>query len=226
MYHRLRLRPILGPLNIFGILALAGIAGPIVLILADLVAALSEPGYNLVRDSISILALTSMGWVQTIGFLVIGLMVEVFVAGLLFNIRGRWGFGFSIGLLACFGFGLLLMGAFQMDPPSEAKTIHGTIHGLTAAGSFWVFFVSVLLLIPSLRHDPYWKDIFPYTVAAGALALVLGVGQFWLSAETSWFGLYERVIVVNAVIWVEVMAVRLLRLSLGKQAQIKKADPV
>lgn len=225
MYHRLKPRPILGPLNIFGILALAGMTGPLVLILADLIAAFSEPGYNPVRDSISILALTSMGWVQTIGFLVIGLLVEIFIAGLFFNMRGRLGFGLSLGLLTGFGFGLLLMGAFPMDPIGVQKTVHGTIHLVAAVGSFWIFFVSVLLLLPSLKHDPYWNDIFPYTVAAASLALILGIGQFWVSAAMTWFGLYERIIVANAVIWVEVMAFRLLQLSLGKYPKVKKAAP-
>ncbi len=95
-------------LNMRGVLALAGVLGPVVLVIGDLSAALSNPQYNLVRDSISSLALTSMGWLQTIGFLSIGLLVEIFVAGLLFNIRGVRGFRYSIFLLVLFGFGLLL----------------------------------------------------------------------------------------------------------------------
>ncbi len=52
---------VLGALDVRGILALAGVAGPFVLILADLAAAFSEPGYDFVRDSISSLALTPNG---------------------------------------------------------------------------------------------------------------------------------------------------------------------
>ena len=64
-------------LNVHSALALAGMAGPLVLVATDLTAAFSTPGYNLVTHSISSLALTDTGWVQTIGFLAIGLLVEI-----------------------------------------------------------------------------------------------------------------------------------------------------
>lgn len=92
--------PLVGRLDITGILALGGIVGPFVLIIADFTAAFSQHGYNFVRDSISSLALASMGWIQTIGFLAIGLLIELFAAGLLINIRKRTGFGLGISLLS------------------------------------------------------------------------------------------------------------------------------
>jgi len=51
----------LGPLDIHGILAVAGIVGPLVLIALDLTAAFAMPNYDIIRDTISSLALTSMG---------------------------------------------------------------------------------------------------------------------------------------------------------------------
>ena len=75
-------RSIIGPLNIYGISALAGITGPIIFISANITASFSNPVYSFIQDSISGLALTPMGWLQTIGFLVVGLLGEVFVVGL------------------------------------------------------------------------------------------------------------------------------------------------
>ncbi len=217
---------VLGALDVRGILALAGVVGPFVLIVADLAAAFSEPGYNFIRDSISSLALTSMGWIQTIGFLAIGLLVEIFAAGLFLNIRGRRGFGLSIGLISSFGFGLLLIGAFRMDPVGGLRTTEGTIHGVAAAAVFWLFPIAISLLSLSLRNDPHWQGMFPYTVVASVLALAFVIGQLFLSAQLSWFGLYERLLVANAVIWVEVAAVRLLLLSLGRQREAKNTDHI
>jgi len=226
VYHKSRQWSILGPLNIYGILALAGVTGPFVLILADLIAGFSEPRYDPIRDSISSLALTPMGWVQTIGFLAIGLLVEVFVAGLLFNIRRRRGLGSSVGLLVCFGFGLLLIGAFRTDPVGAPHTIEGTIHSVAVTTVFWLFPVAILLLAPSLRNDPYWKDTFVYTVVTSVLALALIIGWVCLPAQLTWFGLYERVLVANTVIWVEVIAVRLLRLSLSQERKAEKVNHI
>jgi len=207
-------------MNIHSTLALAGVVGPLVLVFGDLSAALSNPNYNPLSDSISSLALTPIGWLQTIGFLAMGLLVEIFVAGLFFNIRGVRGFRPGIGILVVFGFGLLLIGAFRTDPVGVAHTIEGMIHSVVAGVVFWLFPIAVLLLSPSLRSDPQWKNIFLYTVIAGILALVLAIGLLLRPDATSWWGLYERILVANIVIWVEVAAIRLLCLSLGCQELI------
>jgi hypothetical protein len=222
-----RLSPVLAffrRMNGHSLLALAGMAGPLVLAATDFTAALTSPEYNLVRDSISSLALTSLGWLQTIGFLAIGLLVEIFTAGLLFNVKGARGFRFSIGLLVFFGFALLLIGAFRTDPVGAPHTIEGTIHGLTATSSFWIFPAAILIIAPSLRKDPNWKSIFRYTVITGVLAIALVITLGVLPDEAKWFGLLERILVANMIIWVEVAAIKLLFLSIkrGQPASDKR----
>jgi hypothetical protein len=214
MFEKSNPRFIIRLLNVYSLLALAGIVGPIVLGVADLAAGLSVPWYNPIRDSISSLALTPMGWLQTIGFLVIGLLVEVFAAGLLFSIRGGRVFKFGIAILAWFGFDLLLVGAFRTDMVGTPRTIEGTIHGAAATTVFWLFPIACLLIASSLRNSAYWKDLFVYTIVTSVLASVFMLVRLWLPLELSWFGLYERVLVYNVVIWLEVMAIRLLRLSI------------
>ena len=204
-------------MNIHSILALAGVAGPLVLAVTDLSAASNDPAYSLVRNSISSLALTSLGWLQTIGFLSIGLLVEIFVAGLLFNIKGARGFRFSIALLVFFGFGLLLIGAFRTDPAGVTNhTIEGAIHGFVATTVFWLFPAAILVIAPSLRHDASWRNIFIYTLAAAGLAVVLVLTLGILQDRVKWFGLLERLVVANMILWVEVAAIKLLRLSVRR----------
>jgi hypothetical protein len=203
-------------LNFHSVLAFAGMAGPLVLIATDLTAAFSNPDYNMVRDSISSLALIPMGWLQTIGFLAIGLLVEIFTAGLLFNIRTERGFHLSIGCLVFLGFGLLLIGAFRTDPVGAPDTTEGIIHMIAATIVFWLFPLACLLMATSLRKDPYWQNIFRYTVVTGILALALAIMVGILEDTSSWFGLAERILVVNIIIWVEVTAIKLLRLSIRR----------
>jgi hypothetical protein len=216
MAQNILARPVVRRLNLNSILALAGMGGPIILIAADYSAAFSQPGYNLLRDSISSLAWTSMGWIQTIGFLAMGLLTELFVAGLFFNIKGTKGFSLGIGLLVLFGFGLLLIGAFHTDYTGVPPTINGTIHGWAAKSIFLIFMVSSFLIAPSLRTNPGWKPLFIYSLAASSAALILIILGVWITDGNFHFGLYERLLVADTIIWVEVMSIRLLRISLKK----------
>jgi hypothetical protein len=203
-------------LNINSVPALVGIVGPIVVIVGDLVASLSIPGYSPVRDSVSSLALTRIGWLQSICFLAMGLLLEIFVAGLFFNLRRARGFHAGIILLAFEGFVLMLIATFHMDAPGGPRTTAGIIHTIASYGLGLLFPIAILSLAPSLKSDPNWKNVFVYTLVAGVLAFVLIIGAF-LPDQTGWFGLYERIIILNALIWVEVVAIHFLRLLLRQE---------
>jgi len=203
-------------LSICSVPAMAGIVGPVLYSVGDLAASLSTPNYSLVSDSISSLALTHIGWLQTIGFLALGLLMEIFVAGLFFSVRRARGFRLSIGLLLLCGFGMLMIGAFHMDPSGAPHTIEGAIHSATAYALALLFPIALLLLTPSLKSDPNWRGIFVYTLVAGVLALTLTIGLLLLPSLAGWFGLYERIIVANVTIWMAAAAIHLLRLSLKR----------
>lgn len=203
-------------LNIDDVPALVGIVGPIVVVVGDIAASLSTPDYSPVSDSISSLALTPIGWLQSICFLAMGLLLEIFVAGIFFNIRRARGFHAGIGLLTLCGFVLMLIAAFQMDAPGAPRTTAGIIHTIASYGLGLLFPIAILSLAPSFKSTPNWKNIFIYTLIACILALALIIGAFFIE-QTGWFGLYERIIVANAIIWVGVVAVHLLRLSLRQE---------
>ena len=196
-------------LNVHSALAFAGMAGPVVLIVTDIVASSANPGYSLVRDSISSLALAELGWVQTIGFLAIGLLVEIFTDGLLYNVRASWGFHPSITCLVIVGFGMLLLGAFRTEPVGAPENTEGIIHNIAATTVFWLFPIVTLLIAPSIKHDPFWKNVYKYTIITGVLGFTLVIMVVILEDTDSWFGLAERLLVANMIIWVEVMAFKL-----------------
>ena len=198
-------------------LALCGATGPLILVAMDLVAALTQPKYSLVHDSISALSLTSVGWIQTTGFMLIGLLIEAFTAGLFLNIKRRRGFGFGIALLAFFGFGMLVLGVFHINAVGAPATFYSRIHITAAYSVLGLFPVALALMFSSIKNDPRWRALFPYTVGAAVFALIVAVGRLFLPAGFSWFGLYERVMVLNAISWLEVFAIGLLRMSFLRQ---------
>ncbi len=213
---------IIGHLNIYSLLALAGIIGPFILVASNCIAAAFVPGYSLLRNSVSSLAWTSMGWLQSIGFLAVGLLVEVFSVGLFFSIRRAWGFNLGIVLLACFGFGLMIIGAFREDPAGSPQTILGIIHTVTATAVFSLFPVASLFIAISLRKDPYWRGMFTHTVVTTCLATGFVAGNLILLPHLDYIGLYERILIANTIIWIEIMAIRLFVLSLTAGEKLKR----
>jgi len=207
-------------LNVNSVPALVGIVGPVVLIVGDLAASLSIPGYSPVRDTVSSLALTSIGWLQSICFLAMALLLEIFVAGLFFNIRRARGFYAGTVLLALCGFVLMLIATFHMDAPGGPRTVDGIVHTMASYGLGLLFPIAILLLAPSFRSTPNWRNMSIYTLVAGILAFGLIIGAFF-TEQTGWFGLYERIIILNALIWVEVVAIHFLRLLLGREPKIE-----
>lgn len=155
-----------------------------------------------------------MGWILTVAFLITGLLVEVFTAGLFLGIHRERGFGLGLILLVCFGFGLLLIGAFRTDVPGLPPTVDGKIHGIVANTVFLLLPIANLLFSPSLKAK-FWRPLFVYSIVTAFFAIIwIAIYRLLLPAELSWFGLYERILVITEVVWVEVMAVWLLRLSL------------
>jgi hypothetical protein len=203
-------------LDINSVPAIVGIVGPIVVIVGDLAASSSIPGYSLVRDSVSSLALTSIGWLQSICFLAMALLLEIFVAGLFFHIRRARGFHAGIVLLAIEGFVLMLIATFHMDVSEAQRTTAGIIHTIASYSLGLLFPVAILSLAPSFKSTSNWKTIFVYTLIAGILAFGLILGAL-LAEQRGWFGLYERIIILNALVWVEVVAIHFLRLLLRRE---------
>ena len=208
-------------LNINSVPAIVGIVGPVVVIVGDLAASLSIPGYSPIRDTVSSLALTSIGWLQSICFLAMGLLLEIFVAGLFFNIRRARGFHTGIVLLALCGFVLMLIATFHMDH-TGAPPIDGIIHTIASYGLGLLFPIAIFSLAPSFKSTPNWIDIFIYTLIAGVLAFGLIIGAIF-GNQRGWFGLYERIIILNALVWVEVVAIHWLRLLLKQESKLQSS---
>ena len=200
-------------LNIRFVSALAGIVSPLLIGVIDLVSIFSIPGYNPFVKSVSDLALTRLGWLQTTGFILSGLLVIMLAVGLYSSISKRRGFKTGIAFLAFCSFSLVIIGIFHKDPTGTAMTTRGMIHWAGAFVVFQLFPLVCFLLAPSLKADPRWKSLFAYTTATGIIAVILIAIGWCLGTDFHWFGLFERILATNQGIWLEVISIRLLLLS-------------
>jgi hypothetical protein len=194
------------------VLVLCGLAGPLILILAQSAVLPSAVDYSLVRDSISSLAWTNLGWIQDCSFVITGLLMEAFAAVILLAMPRSRGLVPGVVLLACSGFGLLLSGAFRTDAQYLPSTLDGAIHGFASNGMFLLLPLASLMIAPSLRQGKSWNLLFVYSISTAVFALIwIGIYRFFLPRELPWFGLYERILAANEFIWIEVVAVWVIR---------------
>jgi hypothetical membrane protein len=195
-------------------LVLLCIAGPFMLLYAGFVSLLWAGNYNFVQDSISSLAWTGMGWIQNIGFIITGFFMEVFAAVLALSIERERGFNIGVIILAFSGFLLVLVGAFPNNIPHFPYTILGTVHGI-AANTIFVFLpIAILLIAPSLKKNLRWMSLFKYSIVTAVFALFwIALYPLCLPKDLGWFGLYERILAMTEIAWVEAMAMSLLPLS-------------
>src|SRR5688572_30295106 len=86
-------------------LALAGIVGPIFFTVLVVVQGFLRPEYSHVKMPISALAAWPTGWIQTINFYVVGLLMIAFAVALHLGVQAtrRGGTGFALLLMSGFG---------------------------------------------------------------------------------------------------------------------------
>jgi hypothetical membrane protein len=146
------------------------------------------------------LALGPYGWLQVANFILFGLLLITFAAGLHREIvAGKWAQA-GPTLLIVAGLALVLSG-FKTDPhlSNGPQTIPGWIHGLA-------FFLLLGTLLPSffviwrrLRQDSRWRGYDGYSLISGVLAL--------LTIFLPQIGFYLFLVLILT--WIEIMAMRL-----------------
>jgi hypothetical membrane protein len=192
---------------------LAGIlAGPLFVTTA-VVQILTRDGFDLTRHPISLLANGPYGWVQSANFVVAGLLVLVFAYAVAPQLRGGRGRVAGPVLLAVFGAGLVIGGAFKADPamgfpagapagyPDQLST-SSIIHAFAPPLSFLALVAACLVLARRFAAEGYR--------VAAVVTVVVAVTCFLLPLP---FGPLHSVRLFVAVIlgfaWVTAFALRL-----------------
>jgi hypothetical membrane protein len=143
------------------LLACGVIAGPL-FVVSFLVHGALKPDYDPMRHPVSSLALGPYGWVQTVTFIVAGLLTVAFAVGL----AGGRGVRQKVGaiLVGLWGVGLIGAGAFVTDPVSGYPPgTRAVVKGATAAG---------------ILHDLFSVVAF-FSLGAACFVLAGGAGLRW-----------------------------------------------
>lgn len=200
-------------------LALAGLIGPVLFVLAFSVAGFVRPGYSAMRDAVSDLGVGDQAWVQNANFFLFGILLVAFSIAffdVMRHVIGRRSAIVSSTLIAVTGIGVFNSGIFTAAP--ETQGLHFLMGFLLAFGSA---IATSALTGRRLRDIAGWEGIARYSrwTAIGAFALIalsfVALNPASPLEEAGIGGLIERALTVEVFAWHAVVGWRLHREARG-----------
>src|SRR5579883_972459 len=155
-------------------LALAGVVGPILFWAVLVILGQSQFAYNPYASDISLLALGTSGWIQTVNFVVFGLLSAAFQIGLQRAVAPGhlWGL-INILAVGC-GLALTAIAIFPTDR-TGTWTLHGVIHLGVVAALGELMPSSCLATAAKVKSNHAWHGYARFSVAVGMLTGMLTV---------------------------------------------------
>jgi hypothetical membrane protein len=208
------------------LLAICGITGPILDSIIVITLGLFRPNYNHVTQIMS--ELGEVGApnaliMNTAGFILLGLLMISFAFGLHRGISEGEGSKIGPALVAASGSWLVLLGLFPCDPGCANESFVGITHEVFAIMHAFTMIFAPLAIAQRLKKDNRWQGYLYYSLATGVLGAVLA-SLYGFNVFEPWKGALQRVLMGVPLLWVEVMAIKLLRLSVRSSACARAAS--
>ena len=219
-YEPARDEPERRPGRSIGWMAWAGIVGPILFTATFLAQeAFRRSEYDPLAEPVSALAAGPHGWIQSVNFVVFGMLTIAFAVGLHRGLRPtRVGIA-GPALLFLSGIGLLLAAIFPLREDAAGVTYDPGGHVVAGFTFFLSSAVALIVLSRRLARDPRWRNLAAYTFVAGIVALggFLAGGALVMPDGAplhDWAGLFQRVLILAVVFPCRVvLSLRMLRLT-------------
>lgn len=163
----------------------AGIVAPLLFLAVAITHGLLRADHSLVSMPISALAAGSSGWIQDTNFIVTGLLMVAFAAGIHRGARQSRAGVIGPAFLALSGLGLIWAGIFPATDATGAFQENRPLHMIAAFLAFPGAGIGLLVLSRRLRRDPEWRGLAAYglTAGTGILALFIATGALVVRPE-------------------------------------------
>jgi len=196
------------------LLAVCGIAGPVIYTIVIVVLGSLEPNYSHLSQTMSELGAADARYsivMNTAGIPLLGILIIAFATGLDRDISANRFSKFGPAFLAVSGLCLIIIGFFPCDTGDD-MTFSGRTHNALAIAATVTMILSLLSFSPRLRVDERWRNYFTYTMCTVLVTLVFAA-LYAFHVFESWEGALQRISMAVPLIWIEVMSIKLLRLS-------------
>lgn len=210
---------------------IAGFAGPILAWALSVVVIAGWPGYDPIRQSVSLLATAPLGWLMTVSFALSGILGAAWALGLSavlgVDARHRAIVRWLLLLQALIAFGFALL---PTDPTGAPVSFVGALH----LADFYAYALTMPLTLLALglvmRPDPRWARagaVRPTFVAAALAVVSIALVPATVDGPlTPWLGLLERVFIAIPSVWQVCAAVIAWRLAHRGAPSPSAADAV
>ncbi len=186
--------------------ALCGMAGPVIFVAVFMIAGWLRPGYDPVSMYVSELSIGPNGWIQIANFVVLGLLLLGFSAGVALAFRDGYASKAGPTPLAIIGVALIGSGLFVTDPATifQQMSRQGQVHGVLGAIVFSLAPISCLLFFRRFRSDRQWRALQWPTLAVALLLTALIVLLKLAQSPSSLHpiaGLIQRLFLITYLAW-------------------------
>ena len=196
-------------------LLLCGVIAPLVVVLFMVIAWLLTPGYSHLSETVSQLGANGKPHpeVMNTGFILFGILVNCFAYGLYRKLgRGRGAKAVWV-LLGIFGTGIILSGIFQSDlGPEMFTSLEDTLHSVFSTIAFFGLQIGMVVFARIVYFNPSWHTFALISLSIAVLNVVLSL-VFLLEISNQVEGVLQRMFYGTSVLWLEMVALRLLCLK-------------
>lgn len=198
------------------LLALGGVAGPILFSVVVIVSAALRVDYSHIANFISELGATGTshaGLMNYAGFLPAGLMLAAFGVALAKALPRRRAFVLAAILVTLFGAGVTASGIASCDPgcPQARGSVENLIHNRIAPFAFLCLIAGAGVLGIYFRSLPAWRSLSVYSLASSGVALLLFVALASSLDTRELTGLWQRLLLAVLFLWCAVVGLRAYR---------------
>ena len=203
-------------IHLYRILSFCGIIAPPTIIIIIITAGLLTSGYNHLTDTIS--SLSDQGSespeLMTAGFIIYGVLIIGFSYALYLRLRHGIKAYIAWFTLTLYGICMILASVFQDSPSANntALNTEGILHNAAIITSCFSILIGVWMFAGSVYKRPSWFGFTWFTIAASFMGLVLSI-IFIVQSHVPVSGLLQRFFYCVLLIWIEMVSIRLFRLS-------------
>ena len=197
------------------LLALGGVAGPIIFTVMTVAMAALRPGYSHASMFISELGAAGTSNAHLMNFAAFvptGLLLAAFGGELGHAMTGRWE---KVGavFVVLFGTGIFLDGLLACDPgcPQGSGSLANQIHNAVAPAVFVLVTIAIGIFGARFRRLEEWRALAAYSIASSLVAAVTFVGLAQSINARVTTGLWQRAFLTTVFLWCAVIGLRLAR---------------